>query len=120
MATQKQSNYRRYITLCDEDLKQKTYLETSDNQFGEHYIGLRHLGIEYNGQDFHAYLTINTQSDTFELFILFAGYKLHRTSQAEGNLERWLDNPEFIVSIACDVMRREGGPYPSKALDIVE
>lgn len=96
-------------------------METSDNQFGEQYIGLRHLGLRYNGESFHAYLTINTDTDSYELFILFAGYKLQRTSKAEGNLERWLDNPEFIVSVAMDVIKRRGLKWQqSKTMAILE
>lgn len=98
----KESNYRRYVLLCDEDLKATKHSDST--QFGDEYLIYRRLKLRYEQEEYNAYLTYNTTLDRFELFILYRDYRLHRTSRVEGNFDIIMDHPALIIGIAQDVV----------------
>ena len=98
----KESNYRRYVLLCDEDLK--TSPDKHSTQFGPQYLIHRRLKLRYNNEEYNAYLTYNTETDRFELFILYREYRLHKTSVVEGNFDIIMDHPAVVIGIAQDVL----------------
>lgn len=101
----KTSNYRRYIELCDEDVKQSKFKE--DTQFGPEYLILDRAIITYKGQDYKGYLTYNTETDKFELFLMFQEFRVHKESLVEGNFSLVIQHPELIVAIVNMVLEKE-------------
>jgi hypothetical protein len=60
----------------------------------------------YKHEEYNAYITLNTETDLYELFILYNEVRMHKTSVVEGNFDRVLDYPELVIALALDVMRR--------------
>jgi hypothetical protein len=113
MVKQKETNWRRYCNLCQEPVKQTKHHDGTP--FGDQYIVLRHEKIRHRGQDYSGYITLNTFTDGFELFIETDGFRMRKRSKVEGNFDIILNHPELIVAIAKEVIRMKG-----KALDYEE
>lgn len=101
----KTSNYRRYLELCDEGVKQCKFKE--DTQFGPEYLILDRASITYKGQEYKGYLTYNTETDKFELFLMFQRFRVHKESLVEGNFSLVIQHPELIVAIVDMVLEKE-------------
>lgn len=99
---QKESNYRRYITLCDEKLKQTKHNDS--NKFGDEYITVRHLKLMYKHEEYNAYITYNTLTDRYELFLIYDIFEMHKSSLIEGNFDVILDHPPLVIAICQEVM----------------
>lgn len=98
----KQSNYARYRELCDEDVKQDK--EVSDCKFGPEYLIMSRTSFKRKGMEYAGYLTYNTETDKFELFLRREEYLIQKTSLIEGNFWRVMDDPELIICITRRVI----------------